>query len=114
MIIFSPFDHHYFQGDYGIRDALAIVSRLPAVTALLGILIEALADRQKSLFRSDPKNDKRWCDQGLWKVGSAALQHFHITTSQQSPHNITTITFLSSPSNRNITTVLVITNQLVK
>ena len=56
------------QGDYGIRDALALVSRVPAVTALLGILIEALADRQKSVFRADPNNAKRWCDQGLWKV----------------------------------------------
>ena len=77
--------YHFFQGDYGIRDALAIVSRLPAVTALLGILIEALADRQKSLFRSDPKNDKRWCDQGLWKVVQRH-NHYHITTITTSQH----------------------------
>ena len=73
MPCLHPFDssshHNSPQGDYGIRDALAIVSRIPAVTALLGILMEAIADRQKSLFRADPNNAKRWCDQGLWKVG---------------------------------------------
>ena len=56
------------KGDYGVRDALALVSRLPAVTALLGILIETVADMQKSSFRADPKNAQRWCDKGLWKV----------------------------------------------
>ena len=33
-----------------------------------GILMEALADHQKSVYRSDPKNKNHWCDVGLWGV----------------------------------------------
>ena len=34
----------------------------------LGFVVEAVADFQKYSFRSDPANDGRWCDRGLWSL----------------------------------------------
>ena len=56
-----------FHGDYGVRDAIAVLSRVPAVTALVGVAVEAVADWQKSAFRADQANKDRWCDVGLYK-----------------------------------------------
>lgn len=44
----------------------AVVSA-PFVSLATGILIESLADYQKYKFKSDPRNENRWCDMGLWK-----------------------------------------------
>ncbi len=34
---------------------------------LFGFTIEVIADRQKTRFRADPKNQGRWIDEGLWR-----------------------------------------------
>mmetsp|Transcript_2257 Transcript_2257/g.4018 ORF Transcript_2257/g.4018 Transcript_2257/m.4018 type:complete len:306 (+) Transcript_2257:80-997(+) len=51
-----------FGGGYG---KLAL-SLLPVVGLFGGVIMEAVADYQKTLYRSDPKNDGHWCDKGLW------------------------------------------------
>ncbi len=33
----------------------------------LGILIEAIADQQKFIFKNNPDNDGKWIDTGIWK-----------------------------------------------
>ena len=35
---------------------------------ILGFWIEVLADSQKTRFNSNPKNEGRWIDQGLWSL----------------------------------------------
>jgi steroid 5-alpha reductase family enzyme len=45
---------------------LSSLDILAAVVALLGLGIEAVADAQKSKFKSDPANKGRVCDIGLW------------------------------------------------
>merc|ERR1712091_653224 len=35
---------------------------------VLGFVVESTADFQKYNFRSDPANDGRWCDVGLWSI----------------------------------------------
>lgn len=41
---------------------------LPIAGIFLGIIMETIADWQKSSYRSDPRNDGHWCDIGLWKI----------------------------------------------
>jgi len=40
---------------------------LPFVGIATGIIIEAIADYQKYIYKSDPKHKDHWCDVGLWK-----------------------------------------------
>jgi len=32
----------------------------------IGFLCESISDQQKFIFRSNPENKNRWCDEGLW------------------------------------------------
>ena len=66
-----------YHGDFWVRDAVALLSRLPAVTAVLGVAVEAAADWQKGAFRADPANKDRWCDVGLYKY----LRYIHAQKS---------------------------------
>eukprot|EP00596_Hydrurales_sp_CCMP1899_P004469 CAMPEP_0119035122 /NCGR_PEP_ID=MMETSP1177-20130426/2088_1 /TAXON_ID=2985 /ORGANISM="Ochromonas sp, Strain CCMP1899" /LENGTH=233 /DNA_ID=CAMNT_0006993055 /DNA_START=41 /DNA_END=739 /DNA_ORIENTATION=+ len=45
---------------------LSLLHWVPVVGGLAGLLIETLADSQKSAYRSDPKNSAHWCDTGVW------------------------------------------------
>jgi protein-S-isoprenylcysteine O-methyltransferase Ste14 len=47
---------------------LSLLGWLPVAGGLAGLLIETLADNQKSAYRSDPKNGSHWCDTGVWKM----------------------------------------------
>ncbi|KAJ1435542.1 hypothetical protein B484DRAFT_359097 [Ochromonadaceae sp. CCMP2298] len=47
--------------------AMTALALLPIVGLYSGILIESLADWQKSSYRNDKKNDGHWCDKGMWK-----------------------------------------------
>jgi steroid 5-alpha reductase family enzyme len=38
-----------------------------AVVWALGLAIEAIADRQKTVFKQDPANRDRWIEMGLWR-----------------------------------------------
>jgi steroid 5-alpha reductase family enzyme len=40
---------------------------IPLFTGLLGLTMEALADKQKNDYRNNEANDGHWCDVGLWK-----------------------------------------------
>lgn len=62
---------------FAVAQPLLAVLRLPATPsngidqiaesiALFGLLIEAMADYQKSKFKSNPANEGRICDVGLW------------------------------------------------
>ncbi len=48
------------------REPLGVVSVLGFAIWLVGFMIEAVADWQKSRFRADPANRDRFIDDGLW------------------------------------------------
>jgi steroid 5-alpha reductase family enzyme len=50
----------------GTRVPLGVVGIAGIAVWLLGILIEVIADRQKSRFKSDPGNKGKFIDVGLW------------------------------------------------
>jgi len=45
----------------------SIVSLIGAVLALLGLLVESIADNEKRAFSLNPKNKGKWIEEGLWK-----------------------------------------------
>ena len=47
---------------------LSILSLIPIFTGFAGFAIETIADDQKDIFRSDPKNDGKVCNIGLYKI----------------------------------------------
>lgn len=51
-----------------LQGPLSILQWVPVLAGVSGIIIETLADSQKSAYRSDKKNDKRWCDIGVWRL----------------------------------------------
>ena len=50
----------------GNREALGIVGYVGIVVWTIGILIEIVADQQKSAFRADPANKGNFISTGLW------------------------------------------------
>ena len=50
----------------GNREPLGIVAYVGIAVWTIGILIEIVADRQKSAFRADPANQGRFITTGLW------------------------------------------------
>lgn len=48
--------------------SINFISYLGLVIFVLGLLIEAVADKQKFDFSGDPKNKDKWIDSGLWGV----------------------------------------------
>ena len=50
----------------GVREPLGAVGILGIVVWSIGILIEIIADRQKSKFREDPDNKGKFINVGLW------------------------------------------------
>ena len=50
----------------GVREPLGIVGICGIAVWLVGMLIETVADRQKSTFKNDPANEGRFIDVGLW------------------------------------------------
>jgi steroid 5-alpha reductase family enzyme len=50
----------------GNRKALGIVGFIGIVVWAIGILIEIIADQQKSAFRADPANKGKFINTGLW------------------------------------------------
>ena len=50
----------------GNREPLGIVAYVGIAVWAIGILIEIVADRQKSAFRADPANQGRFINTGLW------------------------------------------------
>jgi steroid 5-alpha reductase family enzyme len=50
----------------------------PIVSIFMGILFEAIADHQKSEYRSDKKNDGHWCDTGLWALSRHPNCKLHV------------------------------------
>jgi steroid 5-alpha reductase family enzyme len=50
----------------GTREALGIVGYVGIVVWTIGILIEIVADQQKSAFRADPANKGNFINTGLW------------------------------------------------
>ena len=50
----------------GNREALGIVGYVGIVVWTIGILIEIVADQQKSAFRADPANKGKFITTGLW------------------------------------------------
>ena len=50
----------------GVREPLGAVGTAGIIIWSIGILIEIVADRQKSKFRSDPANKGRFINVGLW------------------------------------------------
>ena len=50
----------------GNREPLGIIGYVGIAVWAIGILIEIVADRQKSAFRADPANKGKFIDTGLW------------------------------------------------
>jgi steroid 5-alpha reductase family enzyme len=50
----------------GTRVPLGVVGSIGIAVWAIGILIEIVADRQKSRFKDDPKNEGKFIDVGLW------------------------------------------------
>ena len=50
----------------GVREPIGIVGMAGMAIWVFGFLIEIVADRQKSRFRSDPANTGKFIDTGLW------------------------------------------------
>ena len=50
----------------GVREPLGIVGYVGIAVWVAGILIEIVADRQKSTFKDDPANDGKFINTGLW------------------------------------------------
>jgi len=50
----------------GVREPLGAVGIAGIVIWAIGMLIEIIADRQKSAFKADPDNDGKFIDVGLW------------------------------------------------
>lgn len=44
-----------------------VLTTLPFIGIAAGIIIEAVADYQKYMYKSDPTHKDHWCDVGLWK-----------------------------------------------
>lgn len=47
---------------------MRVLTWLPVATLYGGLLLEAVADYQKSRFRDDKRNDGHWCDVGLYSL----------------------------------------------
>ncbi|MDX1509680.1 MAG: DUF1295 domain-containing protein, partial [Woeseiaceae bacterium] len=50
----------------GVREPLGIVGIVGIAIWVVGIAIEAVADRQKSKFKGDPANEGKFINTGLW------------------------------------------------
>lgn len=50
----------------GVREPLGLLGYLGIAVWTVGILIEIVADRQKSKFKADPDNDGKFINVGLW------------------------------------------------
>jgi steroid 5-alpha reductase family enzyme len=50
----------------GNREPLGVIGYVGIAVWSIGILIEIVADRQKSAFRADPANKGKFIDMGLW------------------------------------------------
>lgn len=50
----------------GVREPLGVVGITGIIIWSIGILIEIVADRQKSKFRGDPENKGKFINAGLW------------------------------------------------
>lgn len=50
----------------GNREPLGIIGYIGIAVWIIGMLIEIIADRQKSAFRADPANEGRFINTGLW------------------------------------------------
>ena len=50
----------------GNREPLGAIGYIGVAIWTVGILIEIVADRQKSAFRADPANEGKYIDTGLW------------------------------------------------
>lgn len=50
-----------------IKNELNYFSVIGGLIAILGIVIEGIADQQKFIFKSDEKNRGKWIATGLWK-----------------------------------------------
>ena len=47
-----------------IRDYWTVMDIIGLVMFCIGLLIEAVADQSKFMFRNDPKNKGKWCNTG--------------------------------------------------
>jgi steroid 5-alpha reductase family enzyme len=45
-----------------------LVSFLPIAGIFAGVILEAVADSQKNVYRNDANNKDHWCDKGLWAL----------------------------------------------
>ncbi|XP_042488163.1 uncharacterized protein LOC122068384 isoform X2 [Macadamia integrifolia] len=61
---------------WGLRLAGFLLMRNPSVQAVdiigwilwsIGVIIEAIADQQKLVFKNSPNNRGKWCNVGVWK-----------------------------------------------
>ena len=50
----------------GVREPLGVIGYVGIAVWVIGILIEIVADNQKSKFKSDPSNEGKFIDTGLW------------------------------------------------
>ncbi len=63
-VIMLPFTY-YLTRPFAIGISIPVLSG--AVIYLIGLIIEAISDRQKFRYRLNPRNKGHWMDQGLWK-----------------------------------------------
>ncbi|NNC78163.1 MAG: DUF1295 domain-containing protein [Woeseiaceae bacterium] len=50
----------------GVREPLGVVGAIGIGVWAIGMIIEIVADRQKSAFKDDPRNSGKFIDTGLW------------------------------------------------
>lgn len=65
ILINSPTSPEFSYDEFDVKDLTLIFGGL---LFIYGLVVEAIADQSKFIFRNNPQNKGKWCDVGLWKI----------------------------------------------
>ena len=58
----------FINSPTSVRISVGVVDYIGAVIFAVGFALEIIADTHKFIFRSNPSNNGKWCDVGVWKI----------------------------------------------